>query len=280
MALTRAAALLIAKYGDQLATRRGGARAWALLALAPRLAGALQTTIPRDAAAAHRLVAAERGLAALAVEPVSAADRRVIEERQLGYRASNVLAVGTRCRHGFPQAFVWDALKRPAAYDGNAASRGGGQAARQGARGGGASTTGRSRSTRLFRLSCPLLVKAADEWEAEGAVVNLNAEVSRSPPLAAALDGVNRDHANARRVLGPRLAALMAGEPAARSVARRDDRPRDGVGRRRPDADEARRHASTRSSPTAPASAAPTAPPPPTARRSATTCSRRSASAA
>ena len=119
----------------------------------------------------------------------------------------NVLAVGTRCRHGFPQAFVWDALKRPAAYDGNAASRGGAKQRAKERAAAGEHNRKIALDSGLFRLSCPLLVKAADEWEAEGAVVNLNAEVSRSPPLAAALDGVNRDHANARRVLlGPRLA--------------------------------------------------------------------------
>ena len=159
-------------------------------------------------------MAADALPAALPVEPVSAADRRVIEERQLGHRASNVLAVGTRCRHGFPQAFVWDALKRPAAYDGNAASRGGAKQRAKERAAAGEHNRKIALDSGLFRLSCPLLVKAADEWEAEGAVVNLNAEVSRSPPLAAALDGVNRDHANARRVLlGPRLAELMAESP-------------------------------------------------------------------
>ena len=41
-------------------------------------------------------------------------DRRVIEERQLEHQV-NLLAVGTRCKHGCPQAFAYDSLSRPGA---------------------------------------------------------------------------------------------------------------------------------------------------------------------
>ena len=47
----------------------------------------------------------------------TAADRRVIEERQLEHEV-NLLAVGRRCKHGCPQAFAYDSLLRPGAMIG------------------------------------------------------------------------------------------------------------------------------------------------------------------
>ena len=85
-------------------------------------------------------------------------DRRVIEERQLEHQV-NLLAVGMRCKHGCPQAFAYDSLSRPGAMV---------------VQKGGQKTRVKPRSipleSHLFRLSCPLLVKAIDEWEREGAV--------------------------------------------------------------------------------------------------------------
>lgn len=65
-------------------------------------------------------------------------DLECIEERQLEHKVQ-AFAVGRRCQHGFPQAF-------------------------------GVHPVGRKVSSGLFRLSCPLLVQAVDEWEGEGAV--------------------------------------------------------------------------------------------------------------
>ena len=90
----------------------------------------------------------------LCVEPPDERDFAIIEGRHLGHAASMV-AVGKRCRHGCPQAFVWEPEKRHSRRKDKFPLEGG-----------------------LFRLSCPYLVKAVDEWEAEGAVNELNAAVS------------------------------------------------------------------------------------------------------
>ena len=110
---------------------------------------------------AYRIVARAGSIpmasaANLGLEPPSEDDIRVIEERQLGHKMSNIIGVGMRCKHGYPQAFAFDPVRRaPWAY-------------------------GERKSkieSGLFRLSCPLLVKAVDEWEAEGAVKKINEEV-------------------------------------------------------------------------------------------------------
>jgi len=61
-----------------------------------------------------------------------------IENRQLEHGA-NIFSVGQRCKYGFPQAFGFHPVEHKV-------------------------------SSGLFRLSCPLLVRAVDEWEAEGGV--------------------------------------------------------------------------------------------------------------
>ena len=87
----------------------------------------------------------------------------------------------------------------------------------------------------LFRLTCPLLVKAVDEWEGEGAVVSINEEVRASvadgqdgasatgDSLAARLDEAHRDHAAARLALiGDRLPDVLAEmSDAQRAIADR-----------------------------------------------------------
>ena len=100
----------------------------------------------------------------LSVEPPTNSDLRVIVERQLGYTGNateyNVFAVGCRCKHGYPQAFAFNPLTR--------------------------STPSHHRNplrrapvdSGLFRLSCPWLVKAIDEWEAE---VRTNTDVRLTP---------------------------------------------------------------------------------------------------
>lgn len=110
-------------------------------------------------------------------------------ERQLGHRLSNVYGVGFRCKHGHPQALAYDPMQRP----------------RQ-------SENHKKRiplDSSLFRLSCPLLVKAVDEWEAEGAVAQLAQEVREDAAQAAALAAANLGHGAARReVVGDRAGAL------------------------------------------------------------------------
>jgi len=93
------------------------------------------------------------------VTPPTDEDRAAIEGRQLGHKVTGMKGVGRRCRYGVPQAFAFDPLVRHKA-----------------------GRSGKARSlpldTGLFRLSCPMLVKAIDEWEAEGAVANLNEELA------------------------------------------------------------------------------------------------------
>ena len=62
----------------------------------------------------------------------------------------------------------------------------------------------------LFRLSCPLLVKAIDEWERKGAVADINAELATcegdAAELAAHLDEAHAEHSLARKeIVGDRL---------------------------------------------------------------------------
>jgi hypothetical protein len=143
----------------------------------------------------------------LGLEPPSEDDIRVIEERQLGHKMSNIIGVGMRCKHGYPQAFAFDPVRRaPWAY-------------------------GERKSkieSGLFRLSCPLLVKAVDEWEAEGAVKKINEEVvggtdgsgtnqgGADGSLAALLVEAHIGHAKAREELvGERMAELLEVAEAA-----------------------------------------------------------------
>lgn len=110
-------------------------------------------------------------------------------ERQLGHKLSGVWAVSSHCDHGYPQAFVWDPLRRH--------------------------SSGKARKmlldSGLIRLSCPLLVQAIDAWEGEGAVNTLNAEVRADDSLLAHLTHAHRGHANARReVVGERVDELLA----------------------------------------------------------------------
>lgn len=69
--------------------------------------------------------------------PASDEDIACIEQRQLGHPITCAGGPRQRCAHGFPQAFIFHPTK----------------------------TTFNSG---LFRLSCPLLVKAVDEFEAQG----------------------------------------------------------------------------------------------------------------
>ena len=80
------------------------------------------------------------------LRPPSASELDVISNRQLLHPVNAVgVASRTRCMHGHPQAFV----SAPVSEMGNFSSG-------------------------IFRLTCPWLVKAVDEWEAEGAVREMN----------------------------------------------------------------------------------------------------------
>lgn len=94
---------------------------------------------------------ADELVAAFDPDEPSAGDLRCVKERQLRHKAQ-VVGVSPRCRHGFPQAFVFD----PVGY---------------------------KISSGLFRLSCPLLVKAVDQLEAEGGVETVNARLEEDQAL-------------------------------------------------------------------------------------------------
>jgi hypothetical protein len=53
----------------------------------------------------------------------------------------------------------------------------------------------------LFRLSCPLLVKAIDKWEAEGAVVAFNKKIAKSSSMVSELVKANNQNAQIRSLL-------------------------------------------------------------------------------
>ena len=108
--------------------------------------------------------AALTGGGQLRLEEPSAADLEVLEKRQLGHKSSSILGCGMRCKHGFPQAFAFDPLTR-APWMVN-----------------GAELPRKSKlESGLFRLSCPMLVRAIDEWEGEGAVRAINDELREQP---------------------------------------------------------------------------------------------------
>ena len=84
--------------------------------------------------------------------------RRVIEERQVDRPAVALFGVeDARCKHGFPQAYVQYPV------------------------GGGISSG-------MIRLSCPHLVKAVDEMEADGALVDFDAKLADEEQGAALRD--------------------------------------------------------------------------------------------
>lgn len=141
--------------------------------------------------------------AALSLWRPTAEDVRIVEERHLG-NPINMLAVGMRCKHGCPQAFAFDSMSRAGAV-----YRGPGSAPRVKER-------ALPIEAGLFRLTCPMLVNAIDEWEREGAVRQLNAQVAAdgTGALPAALKEAHRKHAAARMTLfGARLEARLDEAP-------------------------------------------------------------------
>mmetsp|Transcript_14055 Transcript_14055/g.21469 ORF Transcript_14055/g.21469 Transcript_14055/m.21469 type:complete len:310 (-) Transcript_14055:26-955(-) len=97
-------------------------------------------------------------------------DMECIQERQLEHKVQ-AFAVGKKCRHGFPQAFGFHPI------------------------------LGKKVTSGLFRLSCPLLVQAVDEWENEGAVREMSDMVRSSKELSVNYREVNRRTAAIRKDL-------------------------------------------------------------------------------
>ena len=95
-------------------------------------------------------------------------DRRCIEERHLDHRVTGMYAVdSSRCKHGVPRAF----MQFPVA--------------------------GRI-SSGMIRLTCPYLVKAIDEWEADGAIESFNSLLEGRGDLRDNFDATNKAHAQLR----------------------------------------------------------------------------------
>ncbi len=159
-------------------------------------------------------MAAITGGGHLRLEEATEADLEVLEKRQLGHKVSGVVGCGLRCKHGHPQAFAYDPVTRaPWTCNGVVLPR-------------------KSKlESGLFRLSCPLLVQAIDEWESEGAVRAINDEVrayigsgdGRSgSDLAAELESAHIGHAAARReIIGERLQHVLDEAAAAGEEQRR-----------------------------------------------------------
>ena len=142
---------------------------------------------------------------------------RVIQERQLGHPTTNICGVGQRCKHGHPQAFAFDPIGREAWHP-------------PGQEGGSGKRKSRLESG-MFRLSCPLLVKAVDEWEGEGAVKEINAQVLASaqgqheepsqqqePQQLPARERLRR----AKVYVGPNLASMLEEAHGGHAAARHE----------------------------------------------------------
>jgi hypothetical protein len=142
-------------------------------------ARALHASAVPQAGAAEDLVSTLTGLTAHCAAPTEE-DRRCIEERQLRHPISAMVAVGKRCKYGFPQALALDPCARRKFGLG-----------------------GHPIDGALFRLTCPHLVKGIDEWEAEGAVRAFNRRVGEEARLLAAADDANAAHRTIRRALVP-----------------------------------------------------------------------------
>ncbi|KAJ1619493.1 hypothetical protein T492DRAFT_1084982 [Pavlovales sp. CCMP2436] len=108
----------------------------------------------------------------------SEADTECIEQRQLTHKISSMMAVGKRCKYGFPQALVTDPLGRLKFGLG-----------------------GHPVDAALFRLTCPHLVKGLDEWEAKGAVKSFNEKLLGDARWTEANTQTNAQHRLLRRAL-------------------------------------------------------------------------------
>jgi len=110
-------------------------------------------------------------------------DRQCVEERQLRHSASQAVGVPVvcRCRHGFPQAVLFEPMGKNKPVSG------------------------------LIRLTCPHLVKAIDEYEAEGAVKEFNKRLQGNQLWKESLQRTNDVHRELRRgLVGPSDHAALA----------------------------------------------------------------------
>lgn len=137
----------------------------------------LRASAPRTEPARAELVATLSAMTEHCT-PASADDVACIEERQLKHPISAMIAVGHRCKYGFPQALALDPLGREKYALG-----------------------GHPVDAALFRLTCPHLVKAIDEWEAEGAVRAFNKDLAADAEWARSNDAVNAQHRLIRHAL-------------------------------------------------------------------------------
>lgn len=100
--------------------------------------------------------------------PASTAALQCIQERQLGHKVACEGVSRSMCRHGYPQAFVF----HPSRVAFNSG---------------------------LFRLSCPVLVRAVDEYEDAGGLEEFNYKLEKSPEMQAEFRRVNARHAQIRK---------------------------------------------------------------------------------
>ncbi len=110
-------------------------------------------------------------------EAPSEVDRAVVERKQLRHRVSYLLGITRRCRHGYPQAFLCTPLR---IVDETIAAE-----------------------SSVFWLSCPLLVQAVDELEAEGWIRHLEQRVCCDEQLRERLEQVHAEIRDLRRALLP-----------------------------------------------------------------------------
>uniref|UniRef100_A0A7S1UER6 Uncharacterized protein n=1 Tax=Phaeomonas parva TaxID=124430 RepID=A0A7S1UER6_9STRA len=107
--------------------------------------------------------------------PPTEDDRRSLEERQLRHPGNIAAVPCTSCKHGFPQAFFSDPRE------------------------------GRRLHSATLRLTCPWLVKAIDEYEAEDGVRKFNADLTgeneTAEAMRASLEDANTFHRNLRQRL-------------------------------------------------------------------------------
>jgi len=159
--------------------RAGACRSCSAKASASRTHGCQADGRQRQAPSSSRALPGERvdvrGQSGLSVTPLTQEDV-IVFGRQLQARADALHSVGRRCQHGFPQAFVMHPLRRVGDDTQHRLPPEGG----------------------LFRLTCPSLVKAIDEWEADGAVLELDREADADPSVRAALEAANAGHTAAR----------------------------------------------------------------------------------
>lgn len=110
--------------------------------------------------------------ASIAVTPQ---DLKCIEHRQLGRTVNGMLAVGKKCKHGYPQAFV----RHPISYTSDWYGKEDKREKEEKTPGVSGSEIDRiSVNSGMVRLSCPHLIKAIDELEAEGGLVEMNEKLA------------------------------------------------------------------------------------------------------